>query len=79
MTIIKNQFIEKSLMSKELNERQMKALKYLKENRKITNSEYQRINNTSRRTALRDLTELVEMEILRSPENKGASSFYTLF
>lgn len=57
----------------------MKALKYLNKNEKITNSEYQRINNISRRTALRDLTELVEMEVLRSSENKGAGTFYTLF
>jgi ATP-dependent DNA helicase RecG len=79
VTILKNQLNKTKLQAKELNERQIKAMEYLRENSKITNSEYQKLNNISRRTALRDLMELVEMGVLRSSKNKGAGTFYTLF
>ena len=61
-----------------LNERQIQAMKYVKENRKITNSEYQTNYNVARNTATRDLTELVEKGLLKSSESKGAGSFYEL-
>ncbi len=49
----------------ELNERQEKALKYLEEHGKITNREYRDINpGISDRTALRDLEELKEKNIV---------------
>jgi len=48
-----------------LNERQIKAVIYVKENRKITNKDYKElIKNISRITATRDLTNLVEKGIL---------------
>ena len=43
-----------------LNDRQVKAILYAKENGKITNSEYQKINDCSRNTASNDLKNLVE-------------------
>ena len=43
-----------------LNERQIKAVLYTKENHKITNGEYQKINAISKRTAAYELAELVE-------------------
>ena len=46
-----------------LNERQIKAVMYVKEKWKITNKEYQEINNTSERTATRDLSNLVSIEL----------------
>ncbi|MBN1969184.1 MAG: putative DNA binding domain-containing protein [Candidatus Delongbacteria bacterium] len=61
-----------------LNERQIQAMKYIKENGKITNSEYQTNYNVARNTATRDLTELVEKGLLKSSESKGAGSFYEL-
>ena len=47
-------------------------------NRKITNGEYKNLNDISRRTAARDLVELVEKGLLESSGSKGAGSFYTL-
>ncbi len=61
-----------------LNERQIQAMKYVKESGKITNSEYQTNYNVARNTASRDLTELVEKGLLKSSESKGAGSFYEL-
>ncbi|GAI80962.1 unnamed protein product [marine sediment metagenome] len=49
----------------ELNERQKKAIEYVKERGEITTSEYMKIANTSRRTAIRDLNNLVNSGILK--------------
>jgi Predicted transcriptional regulator containing an HTH domain and an uncharacterized domain shared with the mammalian protein Schlafen len=61
-----------------LNERQIKAVLYAKEKGKITNSEYQKINNCSRATANRDLTELVQKDILLFNDVAGAGANYQL-
>lgn len=66
------------LESLNLNERQVKAILYTKENKKITNSEYQKINDCSRNTASNDLSELVEKELLKPSGQKGAGAFYSL-
>ncbi|MCG2760465.1 MAG: hypothetical protein L6407_04555 [Candidatus Delongbacteria bacterium] len=62
----------------ELNARQIKAIEYVKEHGKITNSEYQKLNNISRITATRDLIKLVKLEVFKSSEIKGAGSFFKL-
>ncbi len=61
-----------------LNPRQIEALKYVKEKGKITNSEYQSINDCSRNTASNDLTELVNKELLESSGQKGAGAYYVI-
>ena len=50
----------------------------LKENGKITNSEYQSLNNVSRETATRDLKELIDRKILKPSGQNGAGAFYTI-
>lgn len=47
-----------------LNERQVKAVLFAKEKGKITNSDYQTLNNVSKATATRDLTELINKQII---------------
>lgn len=60
-----------------LTDRQIKAVLYTKDKGKITNSEYQEINETSARTAVRDLEILVNSGVFkRKGERKGA--FYEL-
>lgn len=60
-----------------LNERQIKAVLFTKENGKITNSDYQQLNNISARTAARDLEYLVDNGIFKMKgERKGV--FYEL-
>lgn len=66
------------LKSLGLNERQIQAIKFVKESGKITNSEYQANYGVARNTATRDLSELVDKGILQSSEAKGAGSYYEL-
>ena len=66
------------LNSLDLNARQIKAILYAKENGKITNSDYQKINDCSRNTASNDLSELVEKELIKPSGQKGAGAFYSL-
>jgi ATP-dependent DNA helicase RecG len=51
---------EEDLKNAGLNDRQIKAVLYVKNKRKITNKEYQEINNISNRTATYELKELVD-------------------
>ncbi|MFA6756091.1 MAG: hypothetical protein WCR97_06380, partial [Bacilli bacterium] len=61
-----------------LNKRQTKAMFYTKEKGKITNSEYQNINDCSRNTASHDLIGLVNRGLLESSGQKGAGAYYIL-
>ncbi|TCO01254.1 ATP-binding protein [Natronoflexus pectinivorans] len=74
----KDIYSDEYLKSIGLNDRQVKAINFLKNNEKITNREYQSNFNVSRNTASRDLTELVEKGIIKASDNKGAGSFYEL-
>ena len=67
------------LKSLGLNERRIQAIKFVKENGKITNSEYQTINDVSKATATRDLSELVEKyKLLSRTGDVGAGTSYIL-
>lgn len=61
-----------------LNERQIKAVLFVKENGKISNSDYQKINDCSRNTASNDLSDIVEKELFKPSGQKGAGAYYTL-
>src|SRR5690606_14749828 len=72
VTLFKNSMTTEQLVKLGLNERQLKAVEYVKERGKITNKEYQTISSISERTASRELSDLVEKEVLKSSETKGA-------
>lgn len=74
----KDIYNEKYLQSLDLNERQVKAMLYVKEKGKITNSDYQTLNDVSRETATRDLKELIDKQLIKPSGQKGAGAFYTL-
>jgi len=79
VTILKNQFNEKSLIEIGLSTRQIKAIEYLKRNQSITNKIYQKICEVSKATATRDLTELIEkFKILERSGEVGAGTTYKL-
>jgi len=61
-----------------LTERQMKAVKFVKEKGRIGNSEYQDLVNISKRNASRDLSELVEKEIFERRGIHGTGVHYIL-
>ena len=64
VTLFKNKLTEEQLRKQGLNERQILAITYLKQHPIITNKIYQEICDTSERTALRDLDQLVELNFL---------------
>lgn len=74
----KDLFNEEDLQAKGLNPRQIKAVMYVKEKGKITNKEYQEINQVSKRTSTSDLADLVNKYNLLENKGVGAGSFYKL-
>ena len=77
ITLFKNNITPEVLTIFGLNERQIKAVLFVKEKGKITNSEYQLLNEVSDRTALRDIEGLTEKGILiKEGEKKG--TYYKL-
>ncbi|MDL2297502.1 putative DNA binding domain-containing protein, partial [Bacteroidales bacterium OttesenSCG-928-B11] len=78
VTLFKDNLTEEQLLKLGLNERQIKAVQYVKERRKITNKEYQEINDISNRTATNELKELVEKFGLLGMSGAGAGTFYEL-
>jgi len=78
VTLFKDNLTEEQLVKRGLNARQVKSVLYVKEHGKITNKEYQSINETSDRTASREIAELVNTNILEQAGSFGAGSFYKL-
>jgi len=60
-----------------LNERQKRALDYIKIKKIITSKQYQQINKVSKRTAWKDINELLE-ESRIIKKSSGAHTYYTL-
>lgn len=61
-----------------LNERQKKAIEYIRKQGKITNTEYQKINEVTKKTATRDLQSLVKREVIFKKGRTGKGVFYVL-
>ncbi len=77
ISLFKDNITPDQLTKLGLNERQIKSVLFVKENGKITNSEYQKLNEVSDRTALRDIEELTKKGILiKEGEKKG--TYYRL-
>ncbi len=70
-------FTEEVLTKMDLNERQIKAVKYVKEKGKITNREYRQLNNVSDEGARRDLAVLLKKKIFKT-QGRGRSSSYVM-
>ena len=67
-----------SLYEKGLNERQIKAILYVKEKGRITNSEYQKINEIGKSVTIDELHDLVAKQILLRIGNVGRGTYYEL-
>lgn len=78
VTLFKNNLTVEQLTKLGLNDRQLKAVEYVKGKGKITNKEYQTLNSISERTASRELSELTDKQVLKSSETKGAGSYFYL-
>jgi len=74
----KDIYFPEYLKSLGLNERQIKAVLYVKETERITNAEYQEINNVKKTVAAEELQDLVEKAILSKIGTTGRAIFYEL-
>ncbi len=74
----KDIYTEEYLRNLGLNERQIKAVMYVKEKGKITNKEYQELTGVSRITASRELQVIVEKEIFHMIGKVGRGTKYIL-
>jgi len=74
----KDAYTEENLRKMGLNERQIKAVGYVKEKGKITNKEYQKLSDVSKPTATREFSKLVDMGLLNQQGITGKGTFYTL-
>jgi len=70
------EFTEEVLRKQDLEERQINALLYIKEHGKINNAQYQELANVSKRTASRDLQELIEKGFIQKLGTKGRGTNY---
>ena len=71
VTLYKDYLSEEQLKQLGLSNRQINAIRYVKERGKITNREYQSINNIGKTTATNELTQLVELNFLVPSKTKG--------
>ncbi|MCG2726004.1 MAG: DUF4062 domain-containing protein [Elusimicrobia bacterium] len=72
-------FTEDSLVRIGLNERQIKAVKYVREKGRITNKEYKELTEVSKPTATRDLSELKQKKVFTLKGIGKRSLFYILY
>lgn len=78
VTLFKHRDRVEELKKLGANERQVRAVQYVAEHGRITNSEYQKLADVSRNTATNDLSGLVRLGVLKSSRVKGAGAFYEL-
>ena len=77
VTFYKDKLNKENLKKLGLNDRQIKAVMYVKEKGEITNREYQKINTVSNKTAYLELSNLAKKDIFKIL-GKGKSISYTL-
>ncbi|MBW1745051.1 MAG: transcriptional regulator [Deltaproteobacteria bacterium] len=78
VTFYKDKWNKENLKKRGLNDRQIKAVMYVKENIRITNSEYQGLFEVSKRTATNDLYELVQKSLFEKTGTRGRGTFYEI-
>ena len=76
ITFLKDIYTEDYFKKQDLPTRQVNALLYIKEHGSINNAEYQRLENISKRTASRDLQELMNKEFIERKGTTGKGTSY---
>jgi len=77
-TLWRDWLTDRALAGLNLNERQRKAVAQVKMQGQITNADYRKIAGAIRKTAARDLDELVSKRVLRKVEITGRGTHYVL-
>jgi Fic family protein len=70
--------VQTDLLALSLSHSQMRSVKFIIQNKKLTNSIYQKMNGVSKATATRHLQELGSLNIIQFNNGKGAGAFYIL-
>jgi ATP-dependent DNA helicase RecG len=78
VTLFKDNLTDEQLIKLGLNERQLKAVQYIKDKAEITNAIYQEINNIGKTTATEDLQLMVELGVIIRKGNIGRGTKYVL-
>ena len=78
VTLRKDNLSEERLRQMGMNPRQIQAVYYVRQNGSISNSEYQTLTKTTRRTAARDLDQLVSKSLLSPTAQSGRTVRYTM-
>lgn len=79
VTFLKDIYREDVLKTYNLEDRQIKALMFMKENDRITNKQYQDLFGVSKRMASYDLQSLVEKELIGKIGSTGRGTYYILY
>ena len=78
VTIKKKVITEEKLRSMLFNERQIKGFIHIENNKSITSSKYAEINDVAKRTARKDLSEMVEKGVIKKV-GEGKNTRYVLY
>ena len=79
VTVVWRNWLTDTLVEKlRLNERQKKAIGYLKTNGRISNKEYQQVTKAIKKTASRDLADLKNKQVVEQVGSQGAGVYYLL-
>jgi ATP-dependent DNA helicase RecG len=78
VTFYQDAYTPVQLQKRGFNERQIQAVLYVKEQGRITASEYQELTGASRSTLRRDLDALVQENILIREGKTGRGTFYRI-
>lgn len=76
-TIWRDVYTDKYLGRFELNERQRRTIKYMKQHVRITSGEYQKMFNVSRQTVNRDTSKLIDYGLIER-KGRGKETYYAL-
>lgn len=77
--VFRKQFTQEMVKDLGLNRRQLAAMQQVMKEDSLTNQQYQEMFKISKRTATRELSELVEKKLLARHGTTGKGTYYTLF
>jgi ATP-dependent DNA helicase RecG len=78
VTLLKHIYTEEYLKELQLNDRQVKAILYIKENGSITNASYQSVNLISKPVASKELSDLLSRKLIQKIGTTGKGTKYIL-
>jgi len=78
LTLWRDSLARTLIIAQDINDRQRQAVAYAKQQGRITNTEYQVLVRVSKRTAHRELTELVRNGMLEKVGSTGRGTAYIL-